>query len=156
MWYYDCIWHILTLNSGAHSHFCQLCLHHVIWGGALVGSRASTPLKISVVAHISWDVMYVTWAHVILRVQLGYFNFEFWRTLTLLSFCLRHVIWRGVLFGWRASTPLKISVVGHISWDVSSALQLCYQLFPEMEEMLIEKLRKRTFQYDIKCAPTEI
>jgi hypothetical protein len=35
----------LTLNSGAQSHFCQLCLRHVIWRGALVGSRASTPLK---------------------------------------------------------------------------------------------------------------
>jgi hypothetical protein len=35
----------LTLNSGAHSHFCQLCLRHVIWRGALVGSHASTPLK---------------------------------------------------------------------------------------------------------------
>jgi hypothetical protein len=35
----------LTLNSGAKSHFCQLCLRHVIWRGAIVGSRASTPLK---------------------------------------------------------------------------------------------------------------
>jgi hypothetical protein len=35
----------LTSNSGADSHFCQLCLSHVIWSGALVGSRASTLLK---------------------------------------------------------------------------------------------------------------
>jgi hypothetical protein len=33
---------------------------------------------------------------------------------------------------------------------VSSALQHCYQLFPEVEEMLIEKLRQRTFLYDAK------
>jgi hypothetical protein len=45
MWYYECIWDILTLNSGADSQFSQLCLRHVIWRGALVGSRASTPLK---------------------------------------------------------------------------------------------------------------
>jgi hypothetical protein len=35
------------------------------------------------------------------------FNIEFWRTLTLLSFCLRHVIWRGALVGSHTSTPLK-------------------------------------------------
>jgi hypothetical protein len=46
MWCYECSWGYLTLlNSGAHSHFCQLCLRHVIWRGALVGSRASTSLK---------------------------------------------------------------------------------------------------------------
>jgi hypothetical protein len=35
----------LTLNSGADSHFCQICLRHVNWSGALVRSRASTTLK---------------------------------------------------------------------------------------------------------------
>jgi hypothetical protein len=43
----------------------------------------------------------------------------------------------------------QISAVAHISWDVtyvSSVLQT-YQLFPEMEEMLIEKVRQRTFLY---------
>jgi hypothetical protein len=38
---------------------------------------------------------------------VGIFNIEFWRTLTLLSLCLRHVIWRGALVGSHASTPLK-------------------------------------------------
>jgi hypothetical protein len=33
---------------------------------------------------------------------------------------------------------------------VSRALQHCYQLFPEMEEMLIEKVRQRTFLYETK------
>jgi hypothetical protein len=33
---------------------------------------------------------------------------------------------------------------------VSSALQHRYQLFPEMEEILIEKVRQRTFLYDTK------
>jgi hypothetical protein len=75
----------LTLNSGAHSHFCLLCLRHVIWRGALVGSRASTPLKFR----------------------------ETWRTCRVL---FRH----------------------------------CYQLFPEMEEMLIEKVRQWAFLYDTK------
>jgi hypothetical protein len=28
---YECSWGYLTLNSGADSHFCQLCLRHVIW-----------------------------------------------------------------------------------------------------------------------------
>jgi hypothetical protein len=35
----------LILNSVANSHFWKLCLRYVIWRGALVGSRASTPLK---------------------------------------------------------------------------------------------------------------
>jgi hypothetical protein len=37
----------------------------------------------------------------------GIFNIEFWRTLKLLSLCLRHVIRRGALVGSHASTPLK-------------------------------------------------
>jgi hypothetical protein len=39
--------------------------------------------------------------------EVGIFNIEFWRTLTLLSLCLRHVTWRGALVGSHASTPLK-------------------------------------------------
>jgi hypothetical protein len=39
------------------------------------------------------------------------FNIEFWRTLTLLSLCLRHVILRGALVGSHASTPLKFLLV---------------------------------------------
>jgi hypothetical protein len=31
---------------------------------------------------------------------------------------------------------------------MSSALQYCYQLFTDTEEMLIEKLLQRTFLYD--------
>jgi hypothetical protein len=50
---------------------------------------------------------HVTWAHVMLRVQLGYLTLNSWRTRTLLSLCLHHVIWRGALVGLRASTPLK-------------------------------------------------
>jgi hypothetical protein len=38
---------------------------------------------------------------------VGIFNIEFWRTLTLLSLCLRHVIWRGTLVGSHVSSPLK-------------------------------------------------
>jgi hypothetical protein len=36
---------------------------------------------------------------------VGIFNIEFWRTLTHLSLCLRHVIWRGAVVGTHASTP---------------------------------------------------
>jgi hypothetical protein len=52
----------LTLNSGADSHFCQLCLRHVIWRGALVGSRACTPLKF-LLPH-TFRETWRTWAHV--------------------------------------------------------------------------------------------
>jgi hypothetical protein len=38
---------------------------------------------------------------------VGIINIQFWRTFTLLSLCLRHVIWRGDLVGSHASTPLK-------------------------------------------------
>jgi hypothetical protein len=84
---------------------------------------------------------------------VGIFNIEFWRKLTLLStlFTSRDLTWSsGRLTCQHAS---HISVVIHISWDVayvSSALQHCYQLFPEIEEMLIEKVRQRTFLYDTK------
>ena len=52
---------------------------------------------------------HVTWAHVMLRVQLGCerrFNVEFYDADSLLSLCLRHVISRGALVGSRACTPL--------------------------------------------------
>jgi hypothetical protein len=38
---------------------------------------------------------------------VGIFYTEFWRTLTLLSLYLRHVIWRGAVVSSHASTPLK-------------------------------------------------
>jgi hypothetical protein len=86
---------------------------------------------------------HVTWAHVSsLRVRLGYFNFEFWRRLTLLSTLLmsRDLAWSsGRLMCQHAS---QIAVVAHISWDVTYTCRVlfghCYQLFPEMEEMLTE------------------
>jgi hypothetical protein len=86
-------------------------------------------------------------------IAVGIFNIEFWRRLTLLSTLLtsRDLTWNsGRLMCQHAS---QISVVAHISWDVtyvSSALQHCYQLFPEMEEMFIEKVCQRTFLYDTK------
>jgi hypothetical protein len=91
MWCYACILDILTLNSGAHSHFCELCLRNVIWRGALVGWRASTPLKF-LLSH------------------------TFRETLRTCRVLFRH----------------------------------CYQLFPEMEVMLIEKVHQRTILYDTK------
>jgi hypothetical protein len=82
---------------------------------------------------------------------VGIFNIEFWRRLSILSTLLtsRDLTWRsGRLTCQRAS---QISVVAHISWNVtyvSSALQHCYQSFPEMEEMLIEKVRQQNVLYD--------
>jgi len=62
------------------------------------------------------------------------------------------VIWRGALVGSRASTPLKF-LLSHIfreTWRTCRALFIRHQLFPEMEKMLIEKVRQRTFLYDTK------
>jgi hypothetical protein len=56
MWCYECSWGYLTLNSGADSHFCRLCLRHVIWHGALVGSRAYRSRWRKVVTQILWPV----------------------------------------------------------------------------------------------------
>jgi hypothetical protein len=96
---------------------------------------------------------HVTWARVMLLVHLGYFNIEFWRRLTLMSLCLRHVIWRGTLVGSRASTPLKFLLSPHTFRETCRVLfRHCYQLFPENEEMLIEKVRQRTFLYDTKSS----
>jgi len=73
-----------------------------------------------------------------------------WRRFTLLSLCLRHVISREALVGSRASTPLKflLSHTFRETWRTCRALFRRYQLFPEMEEMLIEKVRQRTILYD--------
>jgi hypothetical protein len=96
---------------------------------------------------------HVTWAHVMLRVQLRYFNIEFWRTLTILSTLLtsRDLTWSsGRLTCQHAS---QISVIAHILCDktyASSALRHCCQLFPDIEEIRTEKVRQRTFLYDTK------
>jgi hypothetical protein len=84
---------------------------------------------------------------------VGIFNIKFWRRLTLLSTLLmsHDLMWSsGRLTCQHAS---QISVVAHISWDVTyvlSALQHCYQLFPEIEEMLIGNVCQRSFLYDTK------
>jgi hypothetical protein len=91
---------------------------------------------------------HVTWAHVMLRVQLGYLTLNSCANSHFCQICLRHVIWRGALVGSRASTPLKflLSHTFHETWRTCRVLfRHCYQLFPEMEEMLIEKVRQRTF-----------
>ena len=69
-----------------------------------------------------------------------------------MSLCLRHVISRGALVGWRTSTPLKflLSHTFRETWRTCRTLFRRYQFFPEMEEMLIEKGRQRTFLYDTK------
>jgi hypothetical protein len=85
-----------------------------------------------------------------LLVHLVYFNIEFWRRLTLISLCLRHVIWRGALVGSRASTPLKFLLAHTFRETCWVLFRHCYQLFPEIEEMLIEKVRQRTCLYDTK------
>jgi len=39
----------------------------------------------------------------------------------------------------------QISAVAHVSWDVTYVSSALQTLFPEMEKMLIEKVRQRTF-----------
>ena len=59
---------------------------------------------------------------------------------------------RGALVGSRASTPLTF-LLSHTFRETRRtcrALFRRYQLFPEMEEMLIEKVRTRTILYDTK------
>ena len=116
---------------GADSHFCH-CLRHVISRGALVGSRASTPLKF-LLSHTFRE----TW-----RTSRALFRrWIVLRRFTLLSLCLRHVISRGALVGSRASTPLKflLSHTFRETWRTCRALFRRYHLYPEIEEMLIKK-----------------
>jgi len=98
---------------------------------------------------------HVTWAHVMLCVQLGCerrFSIELYGADSHLSLCLRHVISRGALVGSRASTPLNflLSHTFRETWRTCQALFRRYQLFPEMEEMLTERGCQRTFLYDIE------
>jgi len=87
----------------------------------------------------SWDVR-------------GDLHWILWRRFTLLSLSLRHVISRGALDGSLVSTPLKflLSHTFRETWRTYRALFRRYQLFPEMEKMLAEKVRQRTFLYDTK------
>jgi len=92
------------------------------------------------------------WCCVQLRCQRRFNIWILWRRFTLLSLCLRHVISRGALVGSCASAPLKF-LLPHTfrdMWRTCRALFRRYQLFPEMEETLIEKVRQRTFLYDTK------
>jgi hypothetical protein len=90
---------------------------------------------------------HITWAHMILRLHLGYFNFEFWHRLTLLSHCLRHVIWRGALVGWRASTPLKF-LLSHIFRETWRTCRVLFRHFTSC----FQKWRKCL----LKIAPTDL
>jgi hypothetical protein len=91
--------------------------------------------------------LHVTWAHVMLRVHLGYFNIEFWRKLTPLSLCLRHVIRRGALVGSRASTLLKFL----LSHTFRGTWRTCRVLF-NIVTICFQKWRKCL----LKIAPTDL
>ena len=62
------------------------------------------------------------------------------------------MISRGALVGSRAITPGKylLSHIFHETWWTCRAIFRHYQLFPEMEETLIEKVCQQTFLYDTK------
>jgi hypothetical protein len=64
----------LTLNSGANPHFSQ----HVIWREALVGSRASTPLKF-LLSHTFRE----TWRTCRVLFSIVTRNFQKWRKCLL-------------------------------------------------------------------------
>jgi hypothetical protein len=153
-----CSWDVrgdLTLNSMAqiHTSVTLLTSRDLAWrSGRLTCQHA---YQISAVTHISWDVTYVSCALQALPVvsrngRNAYWNV--WLRFTLLSLCLRHVISRGALVGSRASTPLNFLLTHTFreKWRTCRALFRRYQLFPEMEEMLIEKLRQRTILCDTK------
>ena len=78
MWCYACSWVVrgdVIVNFMAQIHNSVTLLRHVISRGALVGSRA-----ISVVAHISWDVTYVSTAlQTILSVVSRYVGNVYWK-----------------------------------------------------------------------------
>ena len=94
---------------------------------------------------------HVTWDHVMLTRAVGMWeailHWILWCRFTLLSLCLRHVILHGAVIGSRASTPLKflLSHTFRETWSTCRALFRRYQLFPETEEMLIERVHQRTF-----------
>jgi hypothetical protein len=88
----------LTLNSGADSRFCQPYLHHVIWRGALVGSRASMPLKF-LLSHTFPE----TWRACRVLFNIVTSCFQKWR----------NAYWKSApkdLFIWHQVTRLEISI----------------------------------------------
>jgi hypothetical protein len=85
---------------------------------------------------------HVTWAHVTLRVQLGCesgFNIEFYGADSHFCHCA-YATWSHV--------PARLSHsccrTHFVRRDVRVESRHCNQLFPEREEMLIEKVRQRT------------
>jgi hypothetical protein len=91
---------------------------------------------------------HVTWAHVMLRVQFGCerrFNTKLYGGDS--HFChSAYVKWSHV--------PARLShfccCTHFVRRDVRVESRHCDQLFPEMEEMLTEKVRRRTLLYDTK------
>jgi hypothetical protein len=99
---------------------------------------------------------HVTWAHVMLRVQLGCerrFNIEFYGADS--HFChSAYVTWSRVEL-WLAHVPARLSNFCCRSHFVRRDVRVerssdFTSFFPELEEMLTEKVRQRTFLYDTK------
>ena len=94
---------------------------------------------------------HITWAHVMLRVQLGCdrgFNIEFYGAHSHLCHSA-YVTWSPVEL-WSAHAPARLSRSGcrtfRETWPACRVLfRNCYQ-FTEMEEVLIQKVRQRTFR----------
>jgi len=97
---------------------------------------------------------HVTWAHVMLRMQLGCerrFNIEFYGADS--HFCHSAYVTWSLVELWPAHVPARLSnfccrthfVRGDVRIERSSDVT---SSFPEMEEMLIEKVRQGTFLYD--------
>jgi len=105
---------------------------------------------------------HVTWAHVMLRVQFGCerrFNIELYGADS--HFCPSAYVTWSHLELWSAHAPARLSnfccrTHSHTfreTWPTCRVLfRHCYQLFPEMDEMLIEKARQRNFLYDTKSS----
>jgi hypothetical protein len=96
---------------------------------------------------------HVMWAHVMLRVQLGcerQFNIEFYGADSHF-YHTAYITWSRAEL-WPVHVPERLSNLFSDTFCETCWLLFghCYQLFPEMEDTLIEKVCQWTFLYDTK------
>jgi hypothetical protein len=122
----------------AHTHTCHSA--YVTWSDVELWSAHMPAHLLNFCWHTHLVRRYINTLssrHVSLRdvtSAVGIFNIEFWRTLTLLWFCLRRVIWGGAPVGTHARTPLQF-LLTHTSRETwykhtiltSRELTWCYE-----------------------------
>jgi hypothetical protein len=150
-----------------HTGVWDLLGYEVVWDGDWIRPLDLRSPETSVVTYaedLTPHVWYLDRVHTILTSRALTWcyvcSWDVRSDLTLNSMAQIHtsvnlLTWRDLAWSSGRLTcqhASQISAVAHIpeTWRTCRALFRHYQLFPEIEEMLTEKVRQRTFLYDTK------